>query len=64
MMWKILAIIFIADYLERVWLVPLWQKFWFKKHPDAAAIHFGSLKMAAEIALANLEDEEEESEGD
>ena len=64
MLWKILAIIFMADYLERVWIVPLFQKWFFKRHKDAEAIYWGSQKMTAEMMLANIEDEEEESEGD
>lgn len=64
MLWKVLAIIFIADYIERVILVPVFQKFFWKRHPEAKAIHYNSIKMAAEIALASIEDEEETSEGD
>ena len=60
MLWKILAIIFMADYVERVILVPVFQKFFWKRHPEAKAIHYSSIKLAAEMALASIEDEEEE----
>ena len=64
MLWKILAIIFIADYLERVIIVPAFQKIFWKRHPEAEALHYEALKLTAEMALANLKDEEEELEGD
>lgn len=58
MMWKVLAIIFMADYLERVWIVPLFQKWFFKRNRDAEAIYWHAQKMAAETMLANIEYDE------